>query len=184
MSKMKLVVMAIALAGLASVSAGAAAASSETSQSPLNFDSKGRAPLYNTFSAGVGTFDDYFTFKVPSSTIGSSVANAVASFDGYTPTVSLAAFDLYAGSPGGTGTKLATGYFPVGSFLGVLNAKNLAYGDYFLRVVGTVSPSGGAYTGTLTLMTVPVPEPGEWALMLSGLGLIGYIVRRRSTRGA
>lgn len=39
-----------------------------------------------------------------------------------------------------------------------------------------------AQDGTLTYMA-PVPEPGEWALMLSGLALIGALARRRN-RGA
>ncbi len=28
----------------------------------------------------------------------------------------------------------------------------------------------------------PVPEPGEWAMMLAGLALVGFIVRRNSKR--
>jgi hypothetical protein len=28
----------------------------------------------------------------------------------------------------------------------------------------------------------PVPEPSEWAMMLAGLALVGFIVRRNSTR--
>ncbi|WIM06106.1 MAG: PEP-CTERM sorting domain-containing protein [Candidatus Nitricoxidivorans perseverans] len=28
----------------------------------------------------------------------------------------------------------------------------------------------------------PIPEPGEWALMLSGLGLVGFMARRRAAR--
>jgi hypothetical protein len=28
----------------------------------------------------------------------------------------------------------------------------------------------------------PVPEPSEWAMMLAGLALVGYIVRRGSSR--
>jgi hypothetical protein len=25
----------------------------------------------------------------------------------------------------------------------------------------------------------PVPEPGEWAMMLAGMGLLGVVIRRR-----
>jgi hypothetical protein len=28
----------------------------------------------------------------------------------------------------------------------------------------------------------PVPEPGQWAMMLAGLALVGWIVRRNSKR--
>ncbi|HTN93862.1 MAG TPA: PEP-CTERM sorting domain-containing protein [Gallionella sp.] len=42
------------------------------------------------------------------------------------------------------------------------------------------SPTGAL--GTLTF-TAPVPEPGEWALMLSGFGLIGFIALRRKNTG-
>jgi hypothetical protein len=28
----------------------------------------------------------------------------------------------------------------------------------------------------------PVPEPSEWAMMLAGLALVGFIVRRNSKR--
>jgi hypothetical protein len=28
----------------------------------------------------------------------------------------------------------------------------------------------------------PVPEPGEWAMLLAGLALVGFIVRRNSKR--
>jgi hypothetical protein len=29
----------------------------------------------------------------------------------------------------------------------------------------------------------PVPEPSEWAMLLAGLGLVGYIVKRNAKRG-
>ncbi len=34
---------------------------------------------------------------------------------------------------------------------------------------------------TLTLVTVPVPEPETYALMLAGLGLVGFAARRRKS---
>ena len=33
-------------------------------------------------------------------------------------------------------------------------------------------------------IAAPVPEPGEWAMLLAGLGLMGAIVRRRSARSS
>jgi hypothetical protein len=58
---------------------------------------------------------------------------------------------------------------------------NLSAGQYSLRISGSgIGVVGGGYAGSVS--AVPVPEPGEWALMLSGIALIGYIVRRRSHR--
>jgi len=34
----------------------------------------------------------------------------------------------------------------------------------------------------LTLSTAPVPEPGEWALLLAGMGMLGWKLRGRSRR--
>ncbi|MCX9156652.1 PEPxxWA-CTERM sorting domain-containing protein [Niveibacterium sp. 24ML] len=35
---------------------------------------------------------------------------------------------------------------------------------------------------SLSVMTAPVPEPEQWALMLAGIGMVGAIARRRSRR--
>ena len=39
----------------------------------------------------------------------------------------------------------------------------------------------GAPRSTTTPVT-PVPEPGQWAMMLAGLALVGWMVRRNSKR--
>lgn len=42
--------------------------------------------------------------------------------------------------------------------------------------LGRAQPRGGVATVT------PVPEPGQWAMMLAGLALVGWIVRRNAKR--
>lgn len=71
---------------------------------------------------------------------------------------------------------------------GSLDFFDVAAGTYTATLTGTWSytgnfPTSSTYvSGGLVshgLTVTPVPEPGEWALMLSGLGLIGYVARRR-----
>ncbi len=50
----------------------------------------------------------------------------------------------------------------------------LAAGNYSLNFLGT-APAGGAYGGVLTA----VPEPETYALMLAGLGIVGFVAARR-----
>jgi hypothetical protein len=35
---------------------------------------------------------------------------------------------------------------------------------------------------TSVVSVTPVPEPGQWAMMLAGLALVGWIVRRNTKR--
>ncbi len=47
--------------------------------------------------------------------------------------------------------------------------------------IGTLSSSGATVYGnvTATVAVTPVPEPASYALMLAGVGLIGFVGRRR-----
>ncbi|HVP09739.1 MAG TPA: FxDxF family PEP-CTERM protein, partial [Phycisphaerae bacterium] len=56
---------------------------------------------------------------------------------------------------------------------GTLNA-----GSYLAEIKGTATGTSPSYAAAVTL--APVPEPGEWAMILAGLGMIGMIARRRS----
>ncbi len=57
----------------------------------------------------------------------------------------------------------------------------LGLGDYYYQVTGTGAGSlGGFYTLSSTLVPVsPVPEADALAMMLAGLGVIGFLGRRR-----
>ncbi len=54
----------------------------------------------------------------------------------------------------------------------------LAAGSYFLQIDGFVASStGGSYSGNLAIS--PVPEPESYGMLLAGLGLLGFVARRR-----
>ncbi|MGC3992468.1 MAG: PEPxxWA-CTERM sorting domain-containing protein [Chthoniobacteraceae bacterium] len=60
-----------------------------------------------------------------------------------------------------------------------INGIGIAYGTYTAAqldsIIGTSQVSG---TGNLTV----VPEPGTWAMVLGGAGLLGGLQRRRRSR--
>ncbi|MEF7617179.1 FxDxF family PEP-CTERM protein [Aquincola sp. MAHUQ-54] len=56
--------------------------------------------------------------------------------------------------------------------------SSLAAGDYYYVVKGAVTGSvAGTYT--ITSVVTAVPEPETYALLLGGLGVIGFVARRR-----
>lgn len=60
----------------------------------------------------------------------------------------------------------------------VIAPIDLLPGSYVLEVRGNLTGSnGGSYAGVLNL--APVPEPGALGMMFAGLGMLGFMVRRR-----
>jgi hypothetical protein len=49
------------------------------------------------------------------------------------------------------------------------------------QIIGLGSHSGAAH---VFLLTPAVPEPGTWAMLLTGLGMLGFGARRRCGAGA
>lgn len=124
-----------------------------------------------------GSFADILNFDVvaPYVVAGGAVmdvpivfgATALFNIEGMTVT-------LFDGT-NGTGNNLYGS--PLGDYHPMSNL--LAVGDYSLRVAGTGVGLNGAGMYTWTAVAQPVPEPGEWAMLLAGFGLIGAAARRR-----
>ena len=55
----------------------------------------------------------------------------------------------------------------------------LSAGSYSLVITGTQSADAASYAGNAAVVAAPVPEPKIYALMLAGLGVMGFIARRR-----
>ena len=129
--------------------------------------------LYQFNSVGkVGkSFSDYLS--IPFSGKRDLVAGINANS---TKKISFTAFDLVAAD---LTTILAKGTFSNRGprlALGNLTSTNVA-GNYFLHIAGT-SNGAATYNGTVSLVS-PVPEPETYGMLLAGLGMIGFVARRR-----
>ena len=123
---------------------------------------------------GVGaTFNDTYKFSLPTGSSGNGGSNVI-SLGGNA--VIFSAFTLYETSiglvSGGTGGTTSSLNFSGGAVPGA----------YTLNVAGhkTNANLAGSYAGNITTTPVsPVPEPKTYAMMLLGLGLMGFSARRR-----
>ncbi|MGZ3238411.1 MAG: FxDxF family PEP-CTERM protein [Burkholderiaceae bacterium] len=133
------------------------------------------------------TFYDDYTFTL----------SPAASLDSITASIDLGAFfginnisaRLYQGSgpfsPGTTPLMQAwsTPFNAAPGVTGsttVISLPTLAADTYTLEIRGdVVGFAGGSYSGSMNV--APVPEPEMYAMLLAGLGLLAFAMRRKST---
>jgi hypothetical protein len=101
-----------------------------------------------------------------------SLAVAIALAVSATATVAIA-----QDSPGANPARRTNG--DVFNFGGTIrNQDTIITGSAFANPAVPNGLARGARTGTTHI--TPVPEPSQWAMMLAGLALVGFIVRRNS----
>jgi hypothetical protein len=126
------------------------------------------------------TFADHFTFTLGSGSLPTNLDAIVSSVSRTAGTgLDITGLDLYrsGGALVMSGTMLESGPRDVWT----VASDNLASGDYYVQVSGRlVSNTGGSFGGSL--MLAPIPEPETYGMMLAGLGLVGYMARRRKTK--
>ena len=122
----------------------------------------------------------------------------LSSFVGVLDLTALLSANLFFGS----GYNIASATFDGMGFTPVINVTTPSgSADYWTYGPGTVtaalhtlvvngsSGNGGGFTGSLGISAtpappppLPVPEPETYALLLAGLGLVGFIAQRRQQR--
>jgi len=166
---MKLTHLAVAAALSVSAVSASAATTAWGAHDPLEF---GGGFVVGSFAA----LSDIFTFTLSSLSrvTATAVSNESATLD-----LANAMVTLFSG-PVGSGTFVSAFGFNKTSLSSTISPLNP--GSYYYAVTGTVGAGAVAGSYALTSQVVVVPEPGTYALMLAGLGAVGWVAARRRTR--
>lgn len=163
--KLKTIVAALAIA------LSAAGAQATAPGNVIELGDLGTTPVTG-FSQVTGSFADIINFNVvaPYTWVGGNIGNLpVGNFFNI---ANLAVTFYDATNAGGSVWGAFTGesyYAPTGI---------LAPGDYSILVTGTATGSiGGMYT--YAAVAQMIPEADTYAMFLAGLGLLGFVARRR-----
>lgn len=177
MKKSKAILSAIALAAATFMSQGAFAAPVEDTIEDIELIDN-TAFFGNLFTGGNAgaTFTDQFNFTT--TVAGELTADLFSLSSAARNGLDITGFSLFnAGGELLGGTQVSTGMTDIWT----LSYSNLAAGSYFVKVDGSVmSNAAGKYYANVAL--APVPEPETYAMMLAGLGLVGFTARRRKLK--
>ena len=160
-------------AGLAFAAAGAQAAVDHT----FNVGSLPYSQAV-TYTSSTTFFDDVFNFSLSSgSDVNVGFGEITSSAFPNLFKLSILDADVYQ-KVGNSYSLVYDGIAQAGpqELFSSFNTGLLGAGNYILKVSGAVSGiAGGGYVAQIAA----VPEPSEYLMMLAGLGIVGYAVRRK-----
>ncbi|HZV65296.1 MAG TPA: FxDxF family PEP-CTERM protein [Telluria sp.] len=175
-SKGMFAAIALASAALGSQVAYAADISNPAATVALVDNSAFFGALFTGNNAG-NTFADKYSFTTASP--GALTADVLSTGGNAKTGLDITGFGLFNASGELLGgTQLSTG----ATDNWTLSSANLAAGDYYVLVSGSMAgQSAGKYLADISL--APVPEPETYAMLLGGLGMLGFTARRRKRAG-
>ena len=174
----KLSKLAIGLAAVCAFSGQAIASTTTT----YDLGALGAPSSHGIFDQEIttGAFTDNWVFSVPDSSFSSSITTAtLGSFWNINGLTASLIKTTESGGTTGTTLENSTSFGTPGVVsTALLSPITLASGNYNLQVSGMVTGTGGGtYGGGINIS--PVPEPSEGALLISGIGMMGFLVARR-----
>lgn len=179
MTKFKSIILATMLA--------TAGFSAQAATYELEYDTVGgfSATAGNTYSTKFGAFADQFLFNLDHTfEAGSTVTSSyVKGKDIQITGLNIVQY----GDNGIIKTVVGTNGLPTSgvgtSDYWTLDTSWLVAGNYYLEVKGNVlGANGGSYAASLNVAAVPEPE--TYAMLAAGLGLIGFMGRRKQKKAA
>ena len=187
-----LVALALALAGGAASAATVGTLYDAATDTALANNPELGPQLYSVFEQDgpantTPTFDYVYNFILDATSDLNVSGNT---YTGPTVAADTADFTLYMGTSTGNSGDPSAAVGSVFSFAGQAiqdtTFAGLKPGDYFFEVTGSIAaPLGTSFNVTIQAPTATgplpaVPEPTNMALLLAGLGLMGFLVKRRS----
>ena len=165
----------IAAAVLSAASIGSASAAAYT-VNLVNTTGNLWTSGFNAVPSPLGDFTDTFTFT-PNATFGSTAQAFLANLSvtgSDSSSIHFTGANLNGISLSGFGGPTVFGYAQ-GEVLAPTSV--LFNGPLVLTVMGNTK--GGSYGGVFNLNLAPVPEPETYGMLLAGLGILGFLARRR-----
>ena len=187
-----LVALALALAGGAASAATVGTLYDAATDAALADNPVLGPQVYTAFeqdgpAGATPTFDYVYNFQL--NAMSDLVTNA-NTYQGPAVGATTAEFALYTGtSTGGVSSPadlVNSAFSFAGSTIVATTFSGLAAGSYFFEVTGTAAtPIGTSFNVTIqapsdTNPLPAIPEPTNMALLLAGLGLMGFLVKRRT----